>query len=58
MVTRSKGSCQLYSVSSALEKCMRRAWVGCKIDVSNEMSWSSGKDMGCTEGEAARIDGS
>jgi hypothetical protein len=33
--------------------------VGRKIDVSNEMSWGSGKDMDCshcTEGEAARID--
>ena len=32
--------------------------VGRKIDVSNEMSWGSGKDMDCTEGEAAKIDGS
>jgi hypothetical protein len=30
--------------------------MGCKIDVSNEMSWGSGKDMDSTEGEAARID--
>jgi hypothetical protein len=29
--------------------------VGCKIDVSNEMSWGSGKDIDRTEGEAARI---
>jgi hypothetical protein len=30
--------------------------VGCKIDVSDKISWGSGKDMDCTEGEAARID--
>jgi hypothetical protein len=29
-----------------------REAVGCKIDVSNEMSWGSGKDMDCAEGEA------
>jgi hypothetical protein len=32
--------------------------VGRKIDVSNEMSWGSGKDIDCTDGEAARIDDS
>jgi hypothetical protein len=34
------------------------AVAGYKIDVSNEMSWGSGKDMDCTEGEATRIDDS
>jgi hypothetical protein len=32
--------------------------VGCKIDVSNEMSWGLGKYMDWIEGEAARIDDS
>lgn len=32
--------------------------MGHKIDISNEMSWGSGKDMDRTEGEATRIDDS
>ena len=32
--------------------------VGHKIYISNEMSCSSGKDMDCAKGEAARIDDS
>ena len=47
------GLCACASRARAPGLCAYAEAVGHKINVSNEISWGSGKDMDCTEGEAA-----